>query len=158
MQPHSSKILAVTLTLFFLHTLHPDQHIPMAHSPQLPPPLSQPPSSFASELAFPSAIYSQSSSLDDVVKAQHLIFHFSQSKSQDIYWTICKLHAILLHVTSQTSSPNILLLAILFTPATLASWVSRTYQAHFCSREFVLMVPSSQIALPKITTWLEVFI
>lgn len=34
MQPHSSKILAVNLTLFFLHTLHPDQHTPMAHSPQ----------------------------------------------------------------------------------------------------------------------------
>lgn len=46
MQPHSSKILAVSLTLFFLRTLHPDQHTPMAHSPQLPPPpLPQPASS-----------------------------------------------------------------------------------------------------------------
>lgn len=81
MQPHSSKILAVSLALFFLHTLHPDQHILVAHSPQLPPPpLPHPPSSFASELAFPSAVYSQPSSLADIVKAQHLVFHFFQSE------------------------------------------------------------------------------
>lgn len=74
-------------------------------------------------------------------------------KNRDLYWTICKLHAILLHVISQTSYPTILPLAILFTPATLTSWISRTYQTHFCSREKfcsrVLMVPSSQSALLK---------
>lgn len=152
MQPHSSKILAVSLALFSC-TPYIQINTSWWLTPQLPPPpLPHPPSSFASELAFPSAVYSQPSSLADIVKAQHLVFHFFQRKIGifiGLYVSSmrsCSMSSLRLHILPFSLLP-------FSSPSHTGLLISRTYQTHFCSREKfcsrVLMVPSSQSALLK---------
>lgn len=103
MQPHSSKILAVSSTLFFLHTFHPDHQPPDGSFPSTAITLVQTSIIFCLLTGLPSAVYSQPGSLDDLIRTCHLVFHPFQSESQSPYWTIstacsCSVFPLRLHL------------------------------------------------------------